>query len=76
MRHKLFILSVALLMASMMGIAAGPAWGQNQAGCDGTNEGNQGRGCLPTTMEEECKEGAREVFKVFEHLFENVDVCN
>jgi hypothetical protein len=76
MRHKLFILSVALLMASMMGIAAGPAWGQNQAGCEGSNEGDHGRGCLPTTKEEECKEGAWEVFKVFEHLFENVDVCN
>ena len=76
MRRKLFILLVALLMASMIGIAAGPAWGQNQAGCEGTNEGDHGRGCLPTTKEEECKEGAWEVFKVFEHLFENVDVCN
>ena len=63
-------------MASMIGIAAGAAWGQNQAGCEGSNEGDHGRGCLPTTKEEECKEGAWEVFKVFEHLFENVDVCN
>jgi hypothetical protein len=76
MRRKLFILLVALLMASMIGIAAGPAWGQNQAGCEGTNEGDHGRGCLPTTKEEECKEGAWEVFKVFEHLFENVEVCD
>jgi hypothetical protein len=26
--------------------------------------------------EEECKEGAWEAFKVFEYLFEKVDVCN
>ena len=78
MRHKLLVLTVALIIASMMGTAAGPAWGQNQAGCEGTNEGDHGRGCLPTTKEEEeeCKEGAWEVFKVFEHLFENVDVCD
>ena len=76
MRHRLLVLTVALIMASMMGIAPGPAWGQNQAGCDGGNEGDHGRGCLPTTKEEECKEGAWEAFNVFVHLFENVSVCN
>ena len=76
MRHKLSVLTVALIMTSMMGTATGPAWGQNQAGCDGSNEGDHGRGCLPTTKEEECKKGAWEAFNVFEYLFENVDVCN
>jgi hypothetical protein len=77
MRHKLLVLTVALIMTSMMGTAAGSAWGQNQAGCDGSNEGDHGRGCLPATKEEEaCKEGAWETFNVFEYLFENVDVCN
>ena len=76
MRHKLLVLSVALMVTSMMGTAAGPAWGQNQAGCDGSNEGDHGRGCLPTTKEEEeCMEGAWEAFNVFEDLFENVGVC-
>lgn len=76
MRHKLLVLTVPLLMALIMGSAAGSAWGQNQAGCDGSNEGDHGRGCLPTTKEEECKEGAWEAFNVFEYLFENVGVCN
>jgi hypothetical protein len=79
MRHKLLVfisvLTVALIMASMMDTAAGPAWGQNQAGCDGGNEGDHGRGCLPTTNEE-CKEGAWEAFNIFEYLFENVGACN
>jgi hypothetical protein len=76
MRHKVLVVTVALIMASLMGTAAGPAWGQNQAGCDGSNEGDHGRGCLPTTKEEKCKEGAWEAFNVFEYLFENVGVCN
>ena len=77
MRHKLLVLTVALIIASMIGTAAGPAWGQNQASCDGGNEGDHGRGCLPATKEEEaCKEGAWEAFNVFEYLFENVGVCN
>jgi hypothetical protein len=75
MRHKLLVLSVALMVTSMMGTAAGPAWGQNQVGCDGSNEGDHGRDCLPTTKEEECMEGAWEAFNVFEDLFENVGVC-
>ena len=76
MRHKLLVLTVALIMVSLV-TAAGPAWGQNQAGCDGSNQGDHGRGCLPTTKEkeEECKEGAWEAFDVFEYLFENVGVC-
>jgi hypothetical protein len=76
MRHKLLVLVVALLMALKMGSAAGPAWAQNQAGCDVSNEGDHGRGCLPVTKEEECKEGAWEAFKVFEYIFEKVEVCN
>ena len=76
MRHKLLVLVVALLMALIMGTVTGPAGGQNQTGCDGNNEGDHGRGCLPTTREEECKEGVWEAFKVFEYIFEKVDVCN
>ncbi len=75
MRHKLLVLVVALLMVSMMGTAAGPAWGQNQAGCDGSNEGDHGRDCLPMAKQQECKEGAWQAFKVIEYLFEDVDVC-
>ena len=75
MRHKLLVLVVALLMALIMGTAAGPAGGQNQAGCDGNNEGDHGRGCLPTTNEG-GKEGAWEAFNIFEYLFENVGECN
>jgi hypothetical protein len=74
MRHRLLVLSVALIMASMMGIATGPAWGQNQTGCDG-HEGDHGRGCLITTKEK-CKQDAWEVFNIFGYLFENVGVCN
>ena len=76
MRHKLLVLTVPLLVALMMGSAAGSAWGQNQAGCDGSNEGDHGRSCLPATEEEECKEGAWEAFEVFEYIFEKVGVCN
>ena len=76
MRRKILVLVVALIIALMMGSAAGPAWAQNLAGCDGSNEGDHGRGCLPTPKEEECKEGAWEAFNVFEHMFEKVDVCN
>jgi hypothetical protein len=76
MRHKLLVLAVPLLVALIMGSAAGSAWGQNQAGCDGSNEGDHGRGCLPATKEEECKEGAWEAFEVFEYIFEKVGVCN
>jgi hypothetical protein len=76
MSHKLLVLSVALIMASMIGTMAGPALGQNQANCDGGNEGDHGRGCLPKTKEEECMEGAWEAFNVFEYLFENVCVIN
>ena len=76
MRHKVLVVTVALIMQSLMGTVDRPAWGQNQAGCDGSNEGDHGRGCLPTTKEEECKEGAWEAFNVFEYLFENVGVCN
>ena len=76
MRNRLLVLSVALIIASMMGIANGLAWGQYHGGCEG-NEGDHGRGCLPTTKEEEeCKEGAWEAFEVFEYLFEKVEVCN
>ena len=76
MRHKFLVLVVALIIALMMGTAAGPAWAQNLAGCDGNNEGDHGRGCLPTPKEEECKEGAWGAFNVFEYIFEKVDVCN
>jgi hypothetical protein len=75
MRHKLLVLVVALLMALIMGTVTGPAGGQNQAGCDGNNEGDHGRGCLPTTKEE-CKYSGWQTFNVFEYLFENVGVCN
>jgi hypothetical protein len=76
MRHKLLVLTVPLLVALIMGSAAGSAWGQNQAGCDGSNEGDHGRSCLPATKEVECKEGAWEAFEVFEYIFEKVGVCN
>ena len=76
MRHKLLVLTVPLLVALIMGSAAGSAWGQNQAGCDGSNEGDHGRSCLPATKEEECKESEWEAFKVFEYIFEKVSVCN
>jgi hypothetical protein len=76
MRHKFLVLVVALIIALMMGTAAGPPWAQNLAGCDGNNEGDHGRGCLPTPKEEECKEGAWGAFNVFEYIFEKVDVCN
>ena len=76
MRHKLLVLTVPLLVALIMGSAAGSAWGQNQAGCDGSNEGDHGRSCLPAAKEEECKEGAWEAFEVFEYIFEKVGVCN
>ena len=75
MKHKLLVLTVPLLVALIMGSAAGSAWGQNQVGCD-SNEGDHGRGCLPPTKEEECKEGAWEAFEVFEYIFEKVGVCN
>ncbi len=74
MRHRLLVLSVALIIASMMSIANGLAWGQYHGGCEG-NEGDHGRGCLPTTKEE-CKYGGWQTFNVFEYLFENVGVCN
>jgi len=73
MRHRLLVLSVALIMASMMGIATGSAWGQNHRGCD-SNEGDHGRGCLPTTKEE-CKDGGWQTFDVFKYLFEKQGVC-
>ena len=76
MRHKLLVLTVPLLVALIMGSAAGSAWGQNQAGCDGSNEGDHGRSCLSAAKEEECKEGAWEAFEVFEYIFEKVGVCN
>ena len=76
MRHKLLVLTVALIIALMMGAAAGPAWGQSQAGCDGRDEGDHGSGCRPMTKEEECKEGALEASNVFEYILEKVGVCN
>jgi hypothetical protein len=75
LKRIFLVLVVTLLMAQMTGTAAGAAWAQNQAVCDGSNEGDHGRGCLPPTKEE-CKGGAWEAFKVFEYLFEKVDVCN
>jgi hypothetical protein len=73
MRNRLLVLAVALIIASMMGIANGLAWGQYHGGCEG-NEGDHGRGCLPTTKEE-CKYGGWQTLNVFEYLFEKQGVC-
>ena len=72
-RH--LVLTGALIIALMMGITAGPAWGQSHgAGCT-DNEGDHGIGCLPTTREDECQDGGWQPFKVLKDLFNDQLVC-
>jgi hypothetical protein len=74
MRHRLLVSTVALIMTAMIGIAAGPAWGQNHGGgCDGY-EGDHGRHCFPVTNDE-CEDGGWLPFDVFKNLFENQSWC-
>jgi hypothetical protein len=72
-RRRLLVSTVTLAMTALMGLAAGPAWGQHYGGCDGY-EGDHGRGCLPTTNDE-CEDGGWQTFDVFENLFENQGRC-
>jgi hypothetical protein len=67
MRRSLFVLTVALILVSMMGIAAGPSWGQQNRGCD-DHEGDHGRGCLPTTQDE-CQDSGWLLFNMFKNEF-------
>jgi hypothetical protein len=74
MRRSLLMLTAALIMTATMGIAAGPAWGQNQGGgCDGY-EGDHGTSCLPV-INDECEDVGWQPFDVFDNLFENQDWC-
>ncbi len=76
MRYRLLVAMVALIMTATMGIAAGPAWGQNLGGGGCADyEGDHGRGCLPTTNDE-CEDGGWLPFDVFENLFENWGWCS
>jgi hypothetical protein len=64
--------TAALTITAMMGVAAVPAW-EDHGRCDG-HEGDHGRSCLPTSMDE-CEDGGRQPFDLFKNLFEDRSRC-
>jgi len=77
MRRRLLVLTVAMMLAALMSITVGPAWGQEIDGC--TDDDND-TPCLPTTTEE-CKNGGWQVFTTdgsghhHTHPFKNQGDC-
>jgi hypothetical protein len=67
MRRRFLVLPVALMIAAMLALAGGPAWGDTADG---------GHGGLPTTKDE-CKNGGWETFTGFQGqtIFKNQGDC-
>ena len=74
MSRRLLVSTGALIIALMMGITAGPAWGQHHGGDCTDYEGDHGSGCLPTAQDE-CQEGGWQPFDVLKNLFNNQPLC-
>ena len=74
MRHRLLVLTVALIAAATISIAAGPAGAQNHGGGCAGHEGDHGMGCI-LVVDDECEDDTWQPFDMFENLFGNQDWC-
>jgi hypothetical protein len=75
MRRKLLVLTVALMLAAMMSVTAGAAWGQVVCDPDDVED------CLSTSTKDECKDGGWKNFTTgggghqHHHIFKNQGDC-
>jgi hypothetical protein len=74
MSCRLSVSTGALIVALMMSITAGQAWGEPQGHCI-ANESDHGSGCLPTTESYKCQDGGWQPLELLENLFTNHLLC-